>query len=74
MPGHRVFQVDEELERTADPVVRKATLRRAGRLFTPYKVRLAAVLSLIVFSAVVAHGFVLYALGLAVSSQARIPF
>src|SRR5213080_1926246 len=38
-------------ERAADPAVRKANLRRIGRLFAPYKVRLGAVLLLIVVSA-----------------------
>ena len=38
-------------ERTADPVVRRANLRRIGPLFTPYKLRLGAVLLLIVVSA-----------------------
>ncbi len=52
MPGHRVFQVDNQPERTTDPAVRRATLRRAGKLFMPYKLRLSAVLTLIVFSAV----------------------
>ncbi len=52
MPGHRVFEVNTEPERTSDPVVRRATLRRAGRLFKPYKLRLGAVLALIVVSAI----------------------
>jgi ATP-binding cassette subfamily B protein len=38
-------------ERPADPEVRRANLRRIGPLFTPYKVRLAGVLLLIVISA-----------------------
>src|SRR6476659_3853906 len=38
-------------ERPADPAVRRANLRRIGRLFTPYKLRLGAVLLLIVVSA-----------------------
>jgi ATP-binding cassette subfamily B protein len=38
-------------ERPADPAVRKANLRRIGRLFAPYKLRLSAVLLLIVGSA-----------------------
>jgi ATP-binding cassette subfamily B protein len=38
-------------ERTADPAVRRANLRRIARLFAPYKLRLAAVLLLIVLSA-----------------------
>ena len=52
MPGHRVFEVNTEPERTSDPMVRRATLRRAGRLFKPYKLRLGAVLALIVVSAI----------------------
>ena len=52
MPGHRVFEVNTEPERTSDPAVRRATLRRAGRLFKPYKLRLGAVLALIVVSAI----------------------
>ena len=52
MPGHRVFEVNTEPERTSDPAVRRATLRRAGRLFKPYKLRLGAVLALIVLSAI----------------------
>ena len=38
-------------ERTADPELRRANLRRIGRLFAPYKVRLGCVLVLIVLSA-----------------------
>ena len=38
-------------ERPADPAVRKANLRRIGRLFGPYKLRLGGVLLLIVVSA-----------------------
>jgi len=38
-------------ERPADPVVRRANLRRIGPLFTPYKARLGGLLALIVFSA-----------------------
>ena len=52
MPGHRVFEVNTDPERSADPAVRRATLRRAGRLFKPYKLRLSAVLALIVLSAI----------------------
>src|SRR5271169_2177605 len=52
MPGHRVFEVNTDPERSADPAVRRATLRRAGRLFKPYKLRLGAVLALIVVSAI----------------------
>jgi ATP-binding cassette, subfamily B, bacterial len=38
-------------ERPADPAVRRANLRRVGRLFLPYKLRLSGVLALIVVSA-----------------------
>jgi ATP-binding cassette, subfamily B, bacterial len=38
-------------ERPADPAIRRANLRRIGRLFAPYKLRLGAVLFLIVVSA-----------------------
>jgi ATP-binding cassette subfamily B protein len=39
-------------DRPADPAVRRANLRRIGPLFAPYKLRLGAVLGLIVLSAV----------------------
>ncbi|MDQ3876267.1 MAG: ABC transporter ATP-binding protein/permease [Actinomycetota bacterium] len=42
---------EEPQERTADPALRRANLRRIGRLFAPYKVRLGGVLFLIVVSA-----------------------
>src|SRR3989442_3164513 len=42
---------DAPPERPADPAVRRANMRRIGRLFAPYKLRLGAVLALIVFSA-----------------------
>src|SRR2546421_2402609 len=38
-------------ERPADPAVRRANLRRIGKLFAPYRVRLGGVLLLIVFAA-----------------------
>jgi ATP-binding cassette, subfamily B, bacterial len=38
-------------ERTSDPALRRANLRRIGRLFAPYKMRLGSVLFLIVLSA-----------------------
>jgi ATP-binding cassette subfamily B protein len=38
-------------ERPADPSLRRANLRRIGRLFSPYKLRLSGVLLLIVVSA-----------------------
>src|SRR5258708_34761741 len=39
-------------DRPVDPLVRRANLRRIGPLFAPYKLRLGAVLGLIVVSAV----------------------
>jgi ATP-binding cassette subfamily B protein len=51
MPGPRFFDNRETPERPADPAVRRANLRRIGRLFVPYKQRLSAVLALIVLSA-----------------------
>src|SRR5712692_6295869 len=42
---------DAAPERPADPAVRRANLRRIGRLFAPYKPRLGGVLLLIVVSA-----------------------
>jgi len=42
---------EEAPERPADPAVRRANLRRIGRLFAPYKLRLGSVLVLIVASA-----------------------
>src|SRR5919204_3488981 len=42
---------DGQPERTADPAVRRANLRRIGRLFSPYRLRLGGVLLLIVASA-----------------------
>src|SRR5919197_3284803 len=38
-------------ERPADPALRRANLRRIGRLFAPYRLRLGSVLLLIVTSA-----------------------
>src|SRR5437764_1200642 len=38
-------------DRPADPATRRANLRRIGRLFVPYKLRLGGVLALIVFAA-----------------------
>jgi ATP-binding cassette subfamily B protein len=43
-------RIDEPAERPADPEVRRANLRRIGRLFAAYKLRLGAVLLLIVAS------------------------
>ena len=45
------WEVETPPERPADPAVRRANLRRVMRLFRPYGMRLAAVLSLIVLSA-----------------------
>src|SRR3989442_12601437 len=42
---------DAPPERPADPAVRRANMRRIGRLFAPYKLRLSGVLLLIVVSA-----------------------
>ena len=42
---------NEAPERPADPAKRRSNLRRVGRLFAPYKVRLSGVLALIVFTA-----------------------
>jgi ATP-binding cassette subfamily B protein len=42
---------NEAPERPADPAVRRSNLRRVGRLFSAYKVRLTGVLALIVFTA-----------------------
>jgi ATP-binding cassette, subfamily B, bacterial len=42
---------DEAPERPADPAKRRSNLRRVGRLFAPYKLRLSGVLALIVFTA-----------------------
>ena len=41
----------EPVERPADPAVRRANLRRIGRLFRPYRARLSVVMGLIVVSA-----------------------
>jgi ATP-binding cassette, subfamily B, bacterial len=42
---------DAPPERAADPAVRKANLRRIGRLFWPYKLRLSGLLALIIVTA-----------------------
>ena len=42
---------DESPERPADPALRQANLRRIGRLFAPYRLRLGGLLLLIVASA-----------------------
>ena len=43
--------VEAPADRAADPAVRRANLRRIGRLFAPYRLRLGGVLFLIVVSA-----------------------
>jgi ATP-binding cassette subfamily B protein len=48
----RAFDGGEPPERPADPAVRRANLRRIVRLFRPYRLKLAAVLALIVVSAI----------------------
>ncbi len=51
MPGPRsAFSPREAVERPADPAVRKANLRRIGRLFRQYRLKLTVVSALIVFS------------------------
>jgi len=45
------FDGNEPPERPADPQVRRANMRRVGRLFLPYKGRLSSVLGLILVSA-----------------------
>ncbi len=42
---------EERPERPADPAVRRANLKRIARLFQPYRLRLSAVLALILLSA-----------------------
>jgi ATP-binding cassette subfamily B protein len=52
MPGGRsAFTPQEKVERPADPAVRKANLRRIGRLFREYRLKLTFVCGLIVVSA-----------------------
>ena len=46
--GRRAFVPREAPERPADPAVRRANLKRVGRLFRPYKLRLGGLLGLIV--------------------------
>ena len=55
MPGRRFdsFASDEPPQRPSDPAVRKANLRRIFPLFRPYRARLGAVCTLIVFSAAI---------------------
>jgi ATP-binding cassette subfamily B protein len=49
--GMFFHSADEAPERPADPALRRANVRRVGRLFRPYRRRLTAVLTLIVLSA-----------------------
>src|SRR6266542_3646204 len=49
--GMFFHSADAVPERPADPAVRRANMRRIGRLFAPYKLRLGGVLLLIVLSA-----------------------
>ena len=52
MPGPRsAYSPREPVERPADPAVRRANLRRIGRLFRGYRLKLFVVCGLIVFSA-----------------------
>ena len=51
MPPPFHLPPDEPPERPADPAVRRANLRRIGRLFRPYRGRLALVCGLLVVSA-----------------------
>jgi ATP-binding cassette, subfamily B, bacterial len=55
MPGRRAraFDPPEPAERPADPAVRRANFRRIVGLFKPYRLRLSAVLGLILFSSAV---------------------
>jgi ATP-binding cassette subfamily B protein len=54
MPGRRwQMETNDPPERPADPVVRRANLRRVAVLFKPYRLRLSAVLALIVVSSAV---------------------
>jgi ATP-binding cassette, subfamily B, bacterial len=49
--GMFFHSADAAPERAADPAVRRANLRRIGRLFWPYRLRLSGVLALIIVSA-----------------------
>src|SRR5437763_4357921 len=51
MSRRGAFTPREPVERPADPVIRRANLRRVGGLFRPYRLRLGTVLGLIVISA-----------------------
>ena len=51
----RAFTPGDKVERTADRAQRRANLRRVGRLFRPYKLKLGTVLGLIALSAIMAR-------------------
>src|SRR5947209_12822334 len=51
MSRRGAFTPREPVERPADPVIRRANLRRVGGLFRPYRLRLGTVLGLIGISA-----------------------
>src|SRR5256884_2623006 len=51
MSPRGAFTPREPVERPADPVIRRANLRRVGGLFRPYRLRLSGVLALILVSA-----------------------
>src|SRR5436305_4714047 len=51
MSRRSAFTPREPVERPADPVIRRANLRRVGGLFRPYRLRLGTVLGLILLSA-----------------------
>lgn len=48
--GRRAFMPREAPERPEDPAVRRANLKRVGRLFRPYKLRLGGLLGLIILT------------------------
>ena len=50
-PGRGAFTPREPVERPADAALRRANLRRVGRLFRPYRRRLSGLLGLILVSA-----------------------
>ena len=66
------FSAEAPPERPADPAVRRANLRRIGRLFSPYKLRLSGVLLLIGY-ALIRAGRVAEARGVLDSALARFP-
>src|SRR5712691_1592844 len=51
MPRPFMISTDAPAERPSDPAVRRANLKRIASLFRPYRLRLSAVLGLILFSA-----------------------